>query len=211
MEVRSATGHGIKDGTGEIERDTSMDKEEVIKILEDNKITNVQPPSTIHNKLKSYIDLLDTMDDMMDRYTWLMDFGKKSAIVPERFKLPEFEVPGCQSQTWLVPHFTYEDTIYFTADSWSEERRLFDAESDPRVWITQRLNIPYLFDVNSIFFSSVLPYFEFYLFSFFQGVNARCFQSRYVQKDILAFLFNKSISFGWIKPFNFSCSHLVSL
>ena len=57
------------------------------------------------------------MDDMMDRYTWLMDFGKKSAIVPERFKLPEFEVPGCQSQTWLVPHFTYDDKIYFTADS----------------------------------------------------------------------------------------------
>ena len=46
-----------------------------------------------------------------------MEFGKKSAIVPERFKLKEFEVPGCQSQTWLVPHFTYKDTIYFTADS----------------------------------------------------------------------------------------------
>ena len=72
---------------------------------------------TIQGKLESYIKLLNTMDDMMDRYTWLMDFGKKSAIVPERFKLKEFEVPGCQSQTWLVPHFTYEDTIYFTADS----------------------------------------------------------------------------------------------
>ena len=57
------------------------------------------------------------MDDMMDRYTWLMDFGKKSASVPDKHKLKEFEVPGCQSQTWLVPHFTYEDTIYFTADS----------------------------------------------------------------------------------------------
>ena len=57
------------------------------------------------------------MDDMTDRYVWLMDFGKKSATVPERFKLPEFEVPGCQSQTWLVPHFTYDDKIYFTADS----------------------------------------------------------------------------------------------
>ena len=59
----------------------------------------------ISEKLQSYIDTLDTMDDMMDRYTWLMDFGKRSAIVPERFKLKEFEVPGCQSQTWLVPHF----------------------------------------------------------------------------------------------------------
>jgi len=101
-----------------------MKTEEVMKILEENKITNVQPvPSkfmdgwTIQDKLESYINILNAMDDMMDRYTWLMDFGKKSAIVPERFKLKEFEVPGCQSQTWLVPHFTYEDTIYFTADS----------------------------------------------------------------------------------------------
>ena len=94
-----------------------MKTEEVLKILEESKLTNVHPPSTIQSKLKTYIDLLDTMDDTMDRYTWLMEFGKKSAIVPERFKLKEFEVPGCQSQTWLVPHFTYKDTIYFTADS----------------------------------------------------------------------------------------------
>ena len=71
----------------------------------------------IQKRLERYIQVLNNMEDMMDRYTWLMDFGKKSAIVPERFKLKEFEVPGCQSQTWLVPHFTYEDTIYFTADS----------------------------------------------------------------------------------------------
>jgi cysteine desulfuration protein SufE len=94
-----------------------MKTEEILKILGDNKITNVRPLITIQSKLKAYISLLDEMDDMMDRYTWLMEFGKKSATVPERFKLKEFEVPGCQSQTWLVPHFTYEDTIYFTADS----------------------------------------------------------------------------------------------
>ena len=73
--------------------------------------------STISSKLESYIQVLDTMDDMKDRYLWLMEFGKKSGMIPERFKLKEFEVPGCQSQTWLIPHFTYEDTIYFTADS----------------------------------------------------------------------------------------------
>ena len=71
----------------------------------------------ISEKLQTYVDTLNSMDDMMDRYTWLMDFGTKSAIVPERFKLKEFEVPGCQSQTWVVPHFTYDDKIYFTADS----------------------------------------------------------------------------------------------
>ena len=71
----------------------------------------------VNEKLQTYVDTLNSMDDMMDRYTWLMELGKKSAIVPERFKLKEFEVPGCQSQTWLVPHFTYDDRIYFTADS----------------------------------------------------------------------------------------------
>jgi len=71
----------------------------------------------ISEKLQTYVDTLNSMDDMMDRYTWLMELGKKSPIVPERFKLKEFEVPGCQSQTWLVPHFTYDDKIYFTADS----------------------------------------------------------------------------------------------
>ena len=83
----------------------------VAKKMEQEKSTSIQ------DRLESYIKVLDSIEDMMDRYTWLMDFGKKSAIVPERFKLKEFEVPGCQSQTWLVPHFTYDDTIYFTADS----------------------------------------------------------------------------------------------
>ena len=71
----------------------------------------------ISEKLQTYVDTLNSMEDMMDRYTWLMDFGKKSAVLSDKHKLKEFEVPGCQSQTWLVPHFTYDDKIYFTADS----------------------------------------------------------------------------------------------
>ena len=64
-----------------------MKTEEVLKILEDSKITNVHPPSTIQKRLKTYTDLLNGMDDMMDRYTWLMEFGKKSATVPEQFRI----------------------------------------------------------------------------------------------------------------------------
>ena len=71
----------------------------------------------ISEKLQAYVDTLNSMDDMMDRYTWLMELGKKSVTIPEQHRLKEFEVPGCQSQTWLVPHFTYDDKIYFTADS----------------------------------------------------------------------------------------------
>tara|TARA_R100001594_G_scaffold67016_2_gene101306 strand:- start:11 stop:421 length:411 start_codon:yes stop_codon:yes gene_type:complete len=71
----------------------------------------------ISNKLKKYIDVLDGIPDNQDKFLWIMDFGKNSPLVPERFKLKEFEVPGCQSQTWLVPHFIDDDKIYFTADS----------------------------------------------------------------------------------------------
>ena len=71
----------------------------------------------VNEKLQTYVDTLNSMDEMMDRYTWLMEFGKKSVTIPEQHRLKEFEVPGCQSQTWLVPHFTYDDKIYFTADS----------------------------------------------------------------------------------------------
>jgi len=73
--------------------------------------------SSINKKLKSYVDSLNEIPEMQDRYLWLMELGKRSPIMPEKFKLKEFEVPGCQSQTWMVPHFTYGDKIHFTADS----------------------------------------------------------------------------------------------
>ena len=45
-----------------------------------------------------------------------MDFGKNSRQFDDQHRVSSFEVKGCQSQTWLVPHFV-EDKIYFTADS----------------------------------------------------------------------------------------------
>ena len=46
-----------------------------------------------------------------------MDFGKNSRAMDDEHKVQSFEVPGCQSQTWLIPHFMEDDKIYFTADS----------------------------------------------------------------------------------------------
>tara|TARA_S200002703_G_scaffold93578_1_gene80811 strand:+ start:299 stop:622 length:324 start_codon:yes stop_codon:yes gene_type:complete len=45
-----------------------------------------------------------------------MDFGKNSRDMDKDHKVKSFEVPGCQSQTWLVPHFV-DNKIYFSADS----------------------------------------------------------------------------------------------
>ena len=70
----------------------------------------------ISNKLKKYIDILDEISDNQDKFLWIMDFGKMSKEMDKDLKMKAFEVPGCQSQTWLVPHFI-DDKIYFSADS----------------------------------------------------------------------------------------------
>ena len=70
----------------------------------------------IQNKLQTYIDILNGIEDNQEKFLWIMDFGKKSKEMDKELKMKSFEVPGCQSQTWLVPHFV-EDKIYFSADS----------------------------------------------------------------------------------------------
>ena len=70
----------------------------------------------IQNKLQTYIDILNNIEDNQDKFLWIMDFGKKSKELNESLKLKEFEVPGCQSQTWLVPGY-HEGKMYFHADS----------------------------------------------------------------------------------------------
>ena len=71
---------------------------------------------TIHTRLQTYVDNLNLLPDNQDKFLWIMDFGKKSKEMDKDLKMKAFEVPGCQSQTWLVPHFI-DDKIYFSADS----------------------------------------------------------------------------------------------
>ena len=70
----------------------------------------------IKRKLERYLQVLNNIDSDQDKFLWIMDFGKNSRDMDKDHKVKSFEVPGCQSQTWLVPHFI-DDKIYFTADS----------------------------------------------------------------------------------------------
>ena len=70
----------------------------------------------IKRKLKRYAQILNNIEDPQDQFVWIMGFGKNSRAMDDDHKVKSFEVPGCQSQTWLVPHFV-DDKIYFTADS----------------------------------------------------------------------------------------------
>ena len=70
----------------------------------------------IQKKLDRYVQILNNIDGDQDKFLWIMDFGKNSLQFDNQYRVSSFEVKGCQSQTWLVPHFV-EDKIYFTADS----------------------------------------------------------------------------------------------
>ena len=71
---------------------------------------------TIKRKLERYAQILDNIDDDQDKFVWIMDYGRNSKHFDNAHKVKSFEVPGCQSQTWLVPHYV-DNKIYFTSDS----------------------------------------------------------------------------------------------
>ena len=70
----------------------------------------------IQNKLNRYVQILGNIDGDQEKYLWIMDYGKNSIPMKSDYKVNEFEVRGCQTQTWLVPHFV-DDKMYFSADS----------------------------------------------------------------------------------------------
>tara|TARA_R100000963_G_C4604977_1_gene77367 strand:+ start:163 stop:582 length:420 start_codon:yes stop_codon:yes gene_type:complete len=71
----------------------------------------------IKDKLNRYVQILNNIEDPQDKYLWLMDFGKNSTKLVEQLRLDEFLVPGCQTQTWLVPGFMDHKKMHFSADS----------------------------------------------------------------------------------------------
>ena len=71
---------------------------------------------SIKEKINYYKESLDFFNDTMEKYRFLLDQGKKSALFPEEYRLDSFKVSGCQAQVWLVPYMK-ENLIYFHSDS----------------------------------------------------------------------------------------------
>ena len=67
----------------------------------------------IKRKLERYLQVLNNIDSDQDKFLWIMDFGKNSRDMDKDYKVKSFEVPGCQSQTWLVPHFVDIFLVFF--------------------------------------------------------------------------------------------------
>jgi cysteine desulfuration protein SufE len=54
----------------------------------------------------SYADLAENFalfDEWDDRYSYLIDLGRKLPPFPKEFQTEEFKVRGCLSQVWMVP------------------------------------------------------------------------------------------------------------
>jgi cysteine desulfuration protein SufE len=67
-------------------------------------MTSVSPPMISPDM--SYADLAENFamfDEWDDRYSYLIDLGRKLPVLPHDYKTDAYKVRGCMSQVWMVP------------------------------------------------------------------------------------------------------------
>lgn len=78
----------------------------------------------INDTILNYDVLLEnlaTLDDWEERYSYILELGKKLPPYPEIHRTETFKVKGCVSQVWLYPVVTQDkDEILFLGDSDSQ-------------------------------------------------------------------------------------------
>jgi cysteine desulfuration protein SufE len=62
------------------------------------------------------VEEFELFDDWTDRYEYIIDLGKKNPPLPEKFKVEDNIIKGCQSQVWLISSFE-NGLVHFRADS----------------------------------------------------------------------------------------------
>ena len=62
------------------------------------------------------IEDLGKIDDIDDRFTWLIRFGRNAGELDDSKKIDKFKISGCTSQLWLVPELK-NGKVQFSADS----------------------------------------------------------------------------------------------
>lgn len=58
------------------------------------------------------IDEFSAMDDWMDRYSLLIDFGNELPALPEEDKTEQNLIEGCQSKVWFTAHLEDGKIVY---------------------------------------------------------------------------------------------------
>ena len=70
----------------------------------------------IEEKINYYKNSLDSFEETIDKYKFLLNQGKKAVSFPEEYRQNSFKVEGCQAQVWLVPEFK-NNLLNFYSDS----------------------------------------------------------------------------------------------
>lgn len=72
--------------------------------------------ATLKEREAEIIEAFEWVEDEIDRYELIIEMGKSLPILPEEYKIPAFEIKGCQSKVWLVTK-EHNQRIFFEADS----------------------------------------------------------------------------------------------
>lgn len=56
----------------------------------------------IEEKIESFKEDLDFFEDVLQKYEYIIDLGKKLAPLDEKYVVEENLVDGCTSQVWLI-------------------------------------------------------------------------------------------------------------
>lgn len=67
--------------------------------------------------IEELIENFEFLDSWEDKYKYIIELGEKLESLPEHLHTQEWQVKGCQSQVWLVPHKQNDGTIHFIGDS----------------------------------------------------------------------------------------------
>ena len=65
---------------------------------------------SIEIKKKEIQDMFDIFDDPMDKYTQIIELGKKNVGIPDKYKIDENRIFGCASMAWVT--VTNNDNTY---------------------------------------------------------------------------------------------------
>ena len=70
----------------------------------------------MNKEIKQLIDEFELFDNWEEKYSYIIELGKKLPKLKSQQKIDANKVSGCVSQVWLV-HEVINDTLYFYADS----------------------------------------------------------------------------------------------
>ncbi len=73
--------------------------------------------SLLTNETDEIIEEFSLFEDWEDRYSYIIDLGKKLPPLEDKHKTDQNIVVGCSSQVWFISHKENSNKYFFVADS----------------------------------------------------------------------------------------------